>query len=301
MKSFMRLPSLILVAASLLATLPARAQLNDGKPDPTLEVPPRLDLEYSLAFALDNNFAIRQARERIKQQEGVVVEVSAREIPKERIRQQEGIVLEVKSAIIPNVNSTAGYQQNADEISTNGRDTAWAVDVTARQILWAGGGVTASINAQKLALDAAILELKSVINDALFEVRVRFYTVLVNRERIKVQEESVDLLQKQLQDVKNRFDAGTVSNFRRPAPIGHRSQHRVGTEQSLHPGQRPAGPHHCAKRLSRFDRGTAPVARFRDEQRNESQPRARVSRFAGLQAHDLRFELFPRDRSRAAP
>jgi outer membrane protein len=193
MKSFMRLTSLILVAASLLATLPARAQLNDGKPDPTFEVPEKLDLEYSLAFALDNNFAIRQA--------------------KERIRQQEGIVLEVKSAIIPNVNSTAGYQQNADEISTNGRDEAWAVDITARQILWAGGGVTASIKAQKLALDAAVLELKSVINDALFEVRVRFYTVLVNRERIKVQEESVDLLQKQLQDVKNRFDAGTVSNF----------------------------------------------------------------------------------------
>src|SRR6478736_3813443 len=193
MKTFMRLPSLILVAASLLAVLPARAQLNDGKPDPTLEIPAKLDLEYSLAFALDNNFAIRQA--------------------KERIRQQEGIVLEVRSALIPNVTSSAGYQWNADEISTNGRDTAWSVDITARQILYAGGGVSASISAQKLALDAAVLELKSVINDALFDVRVRFYTVLVNRERIKVQEESVDLLQKQLQDVRNRFEAGTVSNF----------------------------------------------------------------------------------------
>jgi len=193
MKSFMRLPSLILVAASLLAVLPARAQLNDGKPDPTFEVPPRLDLEYSLAFALDNNFAIRQA--------------------KERIRLQEGILLEVRSAQIPNVNSTAGYQWNDKEISTNGRDTAWAVDITARQILYAGGGVAASVKSQKLALEAAVLELRSIINDALLDVRVRFYTVLVNRERIKVQEESVDLLQKQLQDVKNRFEAGTVSNF----------------------------------------------------------------------------------------
>src|SRR6478752_6236403 len=193
MKSFMRLPSLILVAASLLATLPATAQLNDGKPDPTLEVPPKLDLEYSLAFALDNNFAIRQA--------------------KERIRQQEGIVLEVKSALIPNVTTGAGYQWNADEISTNGRDTAWSVDITARQILYAGGGVMAGVRSQKLALEAAVLELQAVINDALLDVRVRFYTVLVNRERIKVQEESVDLLQKQLQDVKNRYDAGTVSNF----------------------------------------------------------------------------------------
>jgi outer membrane protein TolC len=222
MKAFMRLTSLILAAASLLAVLPARAQLNDGKADPTFEVPPRLDLEYSLAFALDNNFAIRQA--------------------KERIRQQEGIVLEVKSAQIPNVSSSAGYQWNAEEISTNGRDTAWAVDVTARQLIYAGGGVTASVRSQKLALEAAVLELKSIINDALFEVRVRYYTVLVNRERIKVQEENVDLLQKQLQDVKNRFDAGTVSNFEvlraevalanaQPDLINARNDFRVSIEE----------------------------------------------------------------------
>lgn len=193
MKPFMRLTSLFLVAASLLAVLPARAQLNDGKPDPSIDVPEKLDLGYALAFALDNNFAIRQA--------------------KERIRQQEGILVEVRSSAIPNVGATGGYQRNADEISSNGRDYAWSVDITARQLIFAGGGVSASIRSQKLALDAAVLELKSVINDALLDVRVRFYTVLVNRERIRVQEENVDLLQKQLQDVKNRFDAGTVSNF----------------------------------------------------------------------------------------
>src|SRR6185295_12267563 len=71
----------------------------------------------------------------------------------------------------------------------------------------------ASVSSQKLALDAADLELQAVVNDALFDVRVRFYTVLVNREKIKVQEQNVELLKRQLQDVKNRFDAGTVSNF----------------------------------------------------------------------------------------
>ncbi|MES1168353.1 MAG: hypothetical protein ABUL61_04190, partial [Oleiharenicola lentus] len=60
----MRLPSLLLLGASLLTVLPARAQLNDGKPDPDFVVPPKLDLEYALAYALDNNFAIRQAKER---------------------------------------------------------------------------------------------------------------------------------------------------------------------------------------------------------------------------------------------
>ena len=44
MKSLMRLPSLFLVGASLLAALPAVAQINDGKPDPEFAVPEGLDL-----------------------------------------------------------------------------------------------------------------------------------------------------------------------------------------------------------------------------------------------------------------
>ncbi|MFZ5495881.1 MAG: TolC family protein [Verrucomicrobiota bacterium] len=222
MKPFMRLPKLILVGASLLATLPAAAQLNDGQPDPDFAVPPRLDLQYALAYALDNNFAIRQA--------------------KERIRQQEGIVLAVRSAQIPNVSAAAGYQRNADETSANGRHEAWSVDITARQILYAGGGVTAGVKAQQLALDAAVLALRAVVNDALLGVRTRFYTVLLTREQIKVQEQNIELLQRQLQDVKNRYAAGTVSNFEvlraevalanaQPALITARNDYRLAIEE----------------------------------------------------------------------
>jgi len=222
MKKFIRLTGLIFVGASLLATVPVSAQLNDGKPDPEFSVPERLDLEYALAFAIDNNFAIRQA--------------------KERIRQQEGVLVEVRSAQIPNVDASAGYQRNALEISQNGRDHTWSVDVTARQLLYAGGGVTANVKSQKLQLEAAALEFQSIVNDALFDVRVRFYTVLVNREKIGVQEKNVELLQRQHEDVKNRFGAGTVSNFEvlraevalanaQPALITARNDYRLAIEE----------------------------------------------------------------------
>jgi outer membrane protein len=189
----MRLKTFLVVGVSLLAALAGRAQLNDGKPDPEFPVPERLDLPYALAFALDNNFAIRQA--------------------KERIREQEGILLVVRGPQIPNLSASGGYSRNADEVSTNGRDHNWSVDITARQVVFAGGGVLAGVKAQRLALEAATLELQSVINDALLDVRTKFYTVIVDRERIKVQEQNVELLQRQLQDVRNRFSAGTVSNF----------------------------------------------------------------------------------------
>ncbi len=206
----------------MLAILPARAQLNDGKPDPDFAVPQRLDLEYSLAYALDNNFSIRQA--------------------KERIRQQEGVVLEVRASQIPNVSAGARYSRNSDDNSSNGRDYAWSVDITATQLLFSGGGVAAGVKGQRLTLDAAVLALKAVINDALVDVRVRFFTVLLNREKIKVQEKNVELLQRQLQDVKNRYEAGTVSNFEvlraevalanaQPALITARNDYRLAIEE----------------------------------------------------------------------
>jgi outer membrane protein TolC len=222
MITFMRSLFLTLFAACFLGSTVAQAQLNDGKPDPTFSVPERLDLQYALGFALDNNFSIRQA--------------------KERIREQEGVLIEVRASQIPNVDASGGYQRNDEEIASNGRDHAWSFNITARQVLYAGGGVRAGITAQQLALDAALLELQSVIDNALLQVRTRFFTVLVNRERIKVQEQNIDLLQRQLQDVKNRFEAGTVSNFEvlrsevalanaQPALITARNDYRLSIEE----------------------------------------------------------------------
>ena len=94
-----------------------------AQPSPQFPVPPQLDLKGSLGFAIENNFAIRQAKERIRQQGGVVVEVSARQIP--------------------TVAANATYQQNDREISSAfpASDRAWAINLTASQVLYAGGGI----------------------------------------------------------------------------------------------------------------------------------------------------------------
>lgn len=84
--------SLTFATALALGLAPLSAQ-----PSPQFPVPPQLDLKGSLGFAIENNFAIRQAKERIRQQDGVVVEVSARQIP--------------------TVAANASYQQNDRDIS----------------------------------------------------------------------------------------------------------------------------------------------------------------------------------------
>ncbi len=221
-------PSILFAALMLAASLPLAAETppfqRDGQPDPDYAVPEELNLTYALSFALDNNYAIRQAQE--------------------RIREQEGIILEVRSAQIPNVSASADYTRNAKDVSASmpAQTRDWGFGVQATQVLYAGGGVTASVKGSRLAREAAALELQGVINEQLLLVRQRFYAVLLARQRIGVQEENVKLLEEQLKDARNRFEAGATSNFEvlraevalangRPALITARNAYRVAIEE----------------------------------------------------------------------
>jgi len=210
-----------MIAAALMGAALARG----ADPDATPSVPDTLDLKTAVEFALQNNYAIRQAREQIRQQEGVEITVRARQIP--------------------NVGASAGYQRNARALSTFAppdNDRAWSIDLEARQVLYAGGGVTAAVRSSDLARQAAVLQLEGVINAQLLSVRTQFYTVLLDRQQIQVQEENVQLLEQQLKDAQSRFAAGTTSNFEvlraevalangQPPLIQARNDYRVAIEQ----------------------------------------------------------------------
>ena len=209
--------------AFILGLTVAPCGLLTAAPAPQQPVPDQLDLKTAVVFALENNFAIRQARERIRQQDGVVVEVSARQIP--------------------TVAANAAYQLNDKALSTTfpASDQSWQISLTASQVLYAGGGVRSSIKSTQLAREAAVLDLQATINDALLGVRTAFYNVLLAREKIKVQESNLELLQQQLKTTTDRFDAGTVSSFEKlraevavanaKAPlITARNDHRLAIE-----------------------------------------------------------------------
>jgi len=175
----------LLLSASRLLAQPATPQA----------VPDSLDLKTAVDFALENNFSIRQARE--------------------RIRQQEGVMLEVKALGLPTIGVGASYQRNATEISQTfpADDSLWQIQIQARQALYAGGAIKAGIAGAERVREAAVLELQGIINDSLLQVRSRFYDVLLARESIKVREQSVALLQEQLNNARNRFEAGASSSF----------------------------------------------------------------------------------------
>jgi outer membrane protein len=194
-----------LLTALALAMVPVAVSAAAPAPD----VPEQLDLPTAIRYALDNNYAIRQARE--------------------RLQEQEGLIMEIRSIVLPNVGLRSSYTRtdagliadqrfagSPDEPATRaggGDQDNWSFTLQARQLLYSGGGARAALQAQRTVREAALLELQSVINDQLLNVRTKFYEVLLLREQIGVQEENVQLLQQQLQTARNRFEAGAVSNF----------------------------------------------------------------------------------------
>ncbi len=188
------------------------------------ELPTPLDLKGAVGYALSHNYSIRQARE--------------------TIRLQEGIIVQVKSQEIPNLSAEGQYQKNSASVSQfyPPSTSLWTVELKATQNLFAGGGIQSAIKNAKMNRDAAAYDLQTTIDTALLDVRTKFYNVLLAREKIRVDEENVTLYQHQLEDTKNQFTSGTVSNFEvlrakvflanaQPALITARNDYRIAIEQ----------------------------------------------------------------------
>lgn len=216
----------------VLVLPPGAGSIVQAAPAMVDNVPNQFDLEQALAFALDHNFAIRRGRESIREQEGIVTTVSA--------------------AGLPNVSATGSFQKsNLQAFQAGTQSTGpviipsghfWRMNFTVRQTVYAGGSIRSSIDAAKLTREAAIFGLQETINAALLDVRTRFYTVLLAREDIKVQEQNLELLQRQLRDATNRFEAGSVSKFEQlraevalanaqPPLIKARNDYRLATQE----------------------------------------------------------------------
>lgn len=204
--------------AAILRQIVGRTATAEGLPTRTatpLATPPSLppsasaaevvaapsdyDLKRCIETALLHNYEINRARERVRQQRGVVVTARASLLPEVRI---ESNFRHVSSQRLPTFQGqTFGTQEN------------WVVDLIVEQTLYAGGRNAANYARQKMLADAAIEELRVIINDVLLGVRERYLGVLLSRAQVIVQGQNIELLEAELRSERDRLAAGTVSNF----------------------------------------------------------------------------------------
>jgi len=132
----------------------------------------------------------------------------------QNIEESYGLVVEVTAAALPAVGVTTDYEEAQQTLARNSANAkSWNVTVQVSQALYTGGLNQANIRIAKLTRSSAYYALEETILDVVAEVRKQFAEVLVNRALIEVQKETIKLLERQLEDTKNRFEAGTVPRF----------------------------------------------------------------------------------------
>lgn len=182
-----------LLRSTLLSLLAASALAATAAEVPALPRP--LTLEAALAYAAEHNPALLRTRE--------------------QIREQEGVLVTARAARLPALAATAGVTRvDRDRLeSAVADDRGWSVEIAATQVLYAGGGLQAREQGQREQTEAARLAFTAALNDTRLAVHQQFYTVLLNRELIGVQEEALRVLEGELANARSRRDAGTGSDF----------------------------------------------------------------------------------------
>ena len=159
----------------------------------------RYSLSQCLSTAFEQNYDLQKAREQIERQNGVRIEARAR--------------------LLPRLDAKASYQKiDSNRISSfNGQqfgsDQSWNAEVEVSQNIFRGGSDAALYNREQRLSEAVKNQFLAVANDVLSQVRERFYRVLLARAKVKVQEQSVSLLEEELRSEKAKLAAGTVSQF----------------------------------------------------------------------------------------
>jgi len=191
-------------------------------------IPDELDLNTALQFALQHNFAIQQAQE--------------------RIAKQQDFLVQVRSVVLPQValdyNYTLVDRDRLEDFggTSFGSDQAWSVNLELTQRIYAGSRGLTRLGEEKLRLKAAELEMQAIIQGEMLRVRSHFYDLLLAREQIKVQQQSLSLLEEQLSTIQDRYDAGAVPRFDliraqvalangRPPLIRAKNRYRIAWEE----------------------------------------------------------------------
>jgi outer membrane protein TolC len=172
------------------------------------------------------------------------------------LQSAHGVVIQLRSVALPLVTAGGGYNAEQSTLIESfplpGALSSfiqfptqnWNSDVRVQQSIYQGGRLASSFRSAKLTQQQALLNYQTLLADTLLSVRVAYDDVLVAVEQIKVNEASVALLSRELDDVRRRFKAGTVPQFdvlradvelanENPHLIQARNTYRIGKNNLL--------------------------------------------------------------------
>src|SRR4029079_16845973 len=201
---------------------------------------PTFTLDQAIFTALQRNPTLLNAEQEIKRSKGVIIQVRAQALPQINANANfqwtdpnltgarilgntsntsgftpstaaaslmEGLPSQVSDFRAPVVGATPAPVRNVET-----SDISYAISVTGTQLIF-NGTTFNQIRGTFFQRDSAYFAFRNVLDQLISTVKTQFYQIIVNRDLVSVNEENVRLLEAQLKDQQNRFEAGTVPRF----------------------------------------------------------------------------------------
>ena len=206
---------------------------------------PTFTLNQAILTALQRNPTLLNAEQEIKRTKGVIIQVRAQALPQINANANfqwtdphligarvfgntsstsgftpspaastgaasslmEGLPSQVGDVRTPLAAATPAPIQNVEQ-----SDVSYAISVTGTQLIF-NGTTFNQIRGTFFQRDSAYFSFRNVLDQLISTVKTQFYQIIVNRDLVTVNAENVRLLEAQLKDQQNRFEAGTVPRF----------------------------------------------------------------------------------------
>ena len=203
---------------------------------------PTFTLNQAILTALQRNPTLLNAEQEIKRTRGVIIQVRAQVLPQVNARANyewidpnlsgarifgttaggtsptpggttgaaslfESPPSQVRDIQTPLAAPTATPIQNVQQT-----DVSYSISVLGSQLIFNGTSFP-QIRGTFFQRDSAYFAFRNILDQLIATIKTQFYQIVVNRELVSVNEQSVHLLEAQLKDQQNRFEAGTVPRF----------------------------------------------------------------------------------------
>jgi outer membrane protein len=166
-----------------------------------------LALTIDPAMAAAPSYTIEQAVEVARAQNPDVA------IAQKKVEAARGGLLEARAGYLPAVVSSGIYRKRERQGDTRLRPEDYSANIRVVEPIYTGGATSSRIAMARLDFEKAQAQLEAVIDRVKMEVRVAFYELLLNRERIQVRKESLEVLRQELKTQRERLSAGTVGEL----------------------------------------------------------------------------------------
>ena len=134
-------------------------------------------------------------------------------IARKQLEAARGTVIEARSGYLPSVVSTGLLRKREQQELSRLRQEDYNASLRVTQNVYSGGANKARLTIARLLEEKRALELSAIEQRVAMDVRVAYSELLLNRAKIDVRTESIDVMRDELRVQEERLLAGTVGEL----------------------------------------------------------------------------------------